>query len=182
MDPDMDFLATLHVEVNGQHWHRTKGAIKWLRMNGMQYYKEFVAKINSISRNRRKPEKERVWDMMDFMQPNLMLPESILACLACRKGKGVNLKKCGYCKSVGYCSKECQKAHWPEHKKVCSNLGEQKVRSKMDGLTVDDMMEKLKQAAETCDCESRKCCLLCKLPEPIPHSHVELDEHNQVKK
>ncbi len=28
-------------------------------------------------------------------------------------------KVCGKCKIVHYCSVECQKLHWPEHKKIC---------------------------------------------------------------
>eukprot|EP01114_Cavostelium_apophysatum_P001653 TRINITY_DN1144_c0_g2_i4.p1 TRINITY_DN1144_c0_g2~~TRINITY_DN1144_c0_g2_i4.p1 ORF type:complete len:185 (+),score=34.12 TRINITY_DN1144_c0_g2_i4:226-780(+) len=28
-------------------------------------------------------------------------------------------KKCGGCKSVVYCNRECQVAHWPKHKGVC---------------------------------------------------------------
>lgn len=27
---------------------------------------------------------------------------------------------CGYCKSVSYCSKDCQSVHWPFHKPLCS--------------------------------------------------------------
>ena len=30
-----------------------------------------------------------------------------------------NLKKCGRCYSVRYCSEECQKEDWPQHKRVC---------------------------------------------------------------
>lgn len=34
-------------------------------------------------------------------------------------GEDNALKKCGKCKIVRYCSPECQKAHWKEHKLVC---------------------------------------------------------------
>jgi hypothetical protein len=30
-----------------------------------------------------------------------------------------DLKKCGRCESVRYCSEECQEEDWPEHKRVC---------------------------------------------------------------
>ena len=33
-------------------------------------------------------------------------------------------KKCGACKAVTYCSKECQKAHFRQHKKVCAQLAQ----------------------------------------------------------
>ena len=33
--------------------------------------------------------------------------------------KGQRMKKCARCRAVVYCGKECQVAHWSEHKKVC---------------------------------------------------------------
>ncbi|CAI5496145.1 unnamed protein product [Closterium sp. Naga37s-1] len=34
-------------------------------------------------------------------------------------GGGVKLKNCSGCGRVAYCSRECQKAHWPSHKLTC---------------------------------------------------------------
>lgn len=39
-----------------------------------------------------------------------------MRCEACGKLDG---KRCASCNAVGYCSKACQKAHWPEHKFTC---------------------------------------------------------------
>jgi hypothetical protein len=33
--------------------------------------------------------------------------------------EGAKLQKCAKCKDISYCSKECQKTHWPKHKKEC---------------------------------------------------------------
>jgi hypothetical protein len=49
-------------------------------------------------------------------------------CAGCEKGgkerKMVFCSRCGVCP---YCSRECQKAHWKEHKEVCSPSAEQTV-------------------------------------------------------
>lgn len=34
-------------------------------------------------------------------------------------------RKCGQCKSTVYCGRECQKSHWPEHKKHCQLMAAQ---------------------------------------------------------
>lgn len=39
-------------------------------------------------------------------------------CAGC-KGEGTRPYQCGSCKSVRYCSPECQKGHWKAHKKKC---------------------------------------------------------------
>lgn len=42
-----------------------------------------------------------------------------IQCIKCG-GKGdTKLKKCGKCKLAHYCSTDCQKQHWAEHKLVC---------------------------------------------------------------
>ena len=42
-------------------------------------------------------------------------------CAGCGKegGEDAPLRKCSRCKTVYYCSRTCQKIHWPEHKSVC---------------------------------------------------------------
>lgn len=41
-------------------------------------------------------------------------------CMVCEGGDESNILRCSGCKIAGYCSKECQKSHWKEHKKVCA--------------------------------------------------------------
>lgn len=42
-------------------------------------------------------------------------------CANCNNTEG-ELKKCARCKMVLYCNRECQTAHWKEHKRQCSRL------------------------------------------------------------
>lgn len=44
-------------------------------------------------------------------------------CFACgyNSSSGVKLFRCIICRSVVYCSIECQKSHWPFHRQVCSS-------------------------------------------------------------
>lgn len=44
---------------------------------------------------------------------------SLGMCKTCLK-ENVQLQRCGRCKSVFYCSKECQKKDWRSHKAVCA--------------------------------------------------------------
>eukprot|EP01114_Cavostelium_apophysatum_P017879 TRINITY_DN5403_c0_g1_i1.p1 TRINITY_DN5403_c0_g1~~TRINITY_DN5403_c0_g1_i1.p1 ORF type:complete len:502 (+),score=81.31 TRINITY_DN5403_c0_g1_i1:91-1596(+) len=41
----------------------------------------------------------------------------MIGCANCNK-KG-SLKKCARCHGIAYCGRECQGAHWPQHKKFC---------------------------------------------------------------
>jgi hypothetical protein len=46
------------------------------------------------------------------------------SCQLCEKGKaeGVKLSFCNACRSMSYCSRECQKADWKAHKVICMQL------------------------------------------------------------
>ncbi|CAH0057614.1 unnamed protein product [Clonostachys solani] len=42
------------------------------------------------------------------------------ACVTCKKtAPEVTIKRCAQCSSTPYCSRECQKADWKNHRKVC---------------------------------------------------------------
>ena len=69
-----------------------------------------------------------------FAQPQLSVPPlkiimasantSTAQCANCLKTKsdlGINLKNCAKCQTTNYCSRECQKADWKQHKKVCAS-------------------------------------------------------------
>jgi hypothetical protein len=54
---------------------------------------------------------------------DIELPICCVTCSVCKKeDKDSTFKKCGACKKVYYCSSECNKLAWAEHKKVCKAI------------------------------------------------------------
>ena len=49
-------------------------------------------------------------------------------CQNCGKmeGKKGQLRACSKCKKARYCGRDCQVAHWKEHKKECARLAKEK--------------------------------------------------------
>ena len=48
-------------------------------------------------------------------------------CAAChaKASEHKKLRACAKCRAVRYCGRECQKAHWGEHKGVCKDVKRQ---------------------------------------------------------
>ena len=58
-------------------------------------------------------------------QPMSSTQSHHVGCIFCSRlsqADGESLMRCSGCKSVDYCSKQCQTAHWPNHKKECKRL------------------------------------------------------------
>lgn len=58
--------------------------------------------------------------------------EATTKCDNCKK-TDTSLKRCVKCKSAAYCDRDCQKAHWKQHKKDCSRLAGMKDSSDQSG-------------------------------------------------
>ena len=55
----------------------------------------------------------------------------LLSCVRCDKGGD---KKCAKCHSVSYCGRECQRADWPRHKRLCLPVMVKEMGEKGRGL------------------------------------------------
>ena len=55
---------------------------------------------------------------MEQAQRNKQEEINAPSCIICHKSE--NLKKCAKCSTTPYCSRDCQKADWKTHKKICA--------------------------------------------------------------
>ena len=77
-------------------------------------------------------------------------------CANCSKAESddIKLKRCTACKIVRYCSRDCQVAHRPRHKKVC--------KKRLVELFEEDLFKEHPERPE---------CPICMLPLPFDESH-----------
>lgn len=97
--------------------------VKKLKAEQSQLLKEVNRTISKINRG-------EILSPRDIMQDLVKGSEKLVTklskhCSFCQKRAMENetekatLKICSRCKDAFYCNETCQKAHWPEHKKVC---------------------------------------------------------------
>jgi hypothetical protein len=96
-------------------------------------------------------------------------------CASCHavETKEIRFKACAKCKTVKYCSKECQVTHWREHKRDCKRNAAERVKSgvaapfggeevaemaRLGAIPLQNSMtqEKLKSCIEEVQSEARK--------------------------
>ena len=93
-------------------------------------------------------------------------------CNCCQKPESEHkFKQCKSCKAVRYCSEQCQKTNWPDHKKICKAINGLSSRPKSQnlgkGLGEDDNVYVShitpKQQARVTKLVGRKCTVCCQL-------------------
>ena len=87
----------------------------------------------------------------------------LMLCANCGKGEECNddLKACAACKLVKYCSRDCQIAHRPQHKKKCK---------KRAAELYDEALFK--------DHSPREECPICMLPPPLYDNYTGMNFHS----
>jgi tetratricopeptide (TPR) repeat protein len=73
----------------------------------------------------------------------------VVCCADCGEEGGASLKACTACKLVKYCNADCQRNHWPTHKKLCK-----------------ERAAELRDEALFKDPPAKKDCPICFLPMP----------------
>jgi len=85
-----------------------------------------------------------------IMDHNLGDATTSSCCAECGNDGGVSLKACKSCMLVKYCNADCQRNHWPKHKKDCKRRAAE-----------------LRDEALFKDPPAKEDCPICFLPMPV---------------
>tara|TARA_R110002126_G_scaffold197975_3_gene345672 strand:- start:225 stop:851 length:627 start_codon:yes stop_codon:yes gene_type:complete len=101
------------------HWSNGFLGSRWFdyddRKNGL------TVRISFEKRGNDRPKNEKAYCLTFTWEE---LPYKMCANTDCEVYSN-RMKKCSVCESTRYCSTECQKKHWKEHKKVCEKPEEE---------------------------------------------------------
>ena len=81
-------------------------------------------------------------------------------------------KRCSRCRTCFYCSTQCQKQHWKEHKLYCFPIGDMKDKSKQqqreeDKLDSFDLLQEDDEHKTRNDDTECSICLTCPMDRPV---------------
>ena len=68
-------------------------------------------------------ERQQIQRLADLYTNNTV--EGLLEGFKCKKCEKQAYKRCSKCKSVWYCSRECQVGDWPNHKESCNRIAKE---------------------------------------------------------
>lgn len=97
---------------------------------------------------------------------------------SCGKGSETKLQACSRCHSVSYCSADCQKQHWKEHKLSCNQTSSKDVRKLLKKMNISDKdeVDKIRITSYTA---FGTVAPGKPLPEGVP-SNFHLKQHAQI--
>eukprot|EP01006_Ploeotia_vitrea_P064014 TRINITY_DN86736_c0_g1_i1.p1 TRINITY_DN86736_c0_g1~~TRINITY_DN86736_c0_g1_i1.p1 ORF type:complete len:467 (+),score=64.41 TRINITY_DN86736_c0_g1_i1:3-1403(+) len=109
-----------------------------------------------------KPPKSKI-KQANELQQELKAQRSCETCGATKK-----LSSCGGCKAVSYCSSECQRKNWKQHKKLCKqSAAQQKKTDNVDSTVVVPLVVQGDSPGFTSDLQSGQIYDMKKLPKNL---------------
>ena len=116
-----DILNRLTIEK--LHAYTVHHDVRTILINcGLAHYKDLIKRISESGEFSLHPiqkilEEIAIREALVATSSNDYVPKSITLCANCKIKPAE--KVCARCRAVSYCSKECQRMHWKEHKASC---------------------------------------------------------------
>jgi len=125
------------LESTGELKHSHEQALALRQIAILQVLTRLIDVFDSIwnkgVEGKRQPEKDIIAETLKVMNQSF----STNTCMYCKQ-EGKSL--CSRCEQVKYCSRECQKKHWKEHKQFCTTKEKQEIDKR------EDLQKKLRTA------------------------------------